>query len=172
MLNQLLGAFELVGGALRPIAARWETATLVVVDMQPAFFPQIDSDVLQQVSREICRAMRRGLPIVIVETKPHINGPTFRSLANLVKDYDRVGFARKRGMNGSRAILAVCRQRAFDVSRFRVCGVYTHYCVEETAVGLGQRRRSADVYVVKRACADPGGNNWSAFPLMANVFLV
>jgi len=172
MLTELRGAFEPIRRLLMSNIMVWINSTLVVVDMQPAFFPEIDTDVLTQVANEIRRAMRLGRAIVIVETNPHKYGSTFRSLLDLTAGYHRVAFARKRGMDGSRSVAKVCRRRGFDRRHFDVCGVYTHYCVEETAIGLGLRCPRSQVRVIKKACADPGGNNWPAFPTRANVCVV
>ncbi len=146
--------------------------TLVVVDMQPEFCPDSLSSVAAKVAAEIRYARERGLPIVIVEYKPKAYGSTHRSLTRLLDGYRNTVTVEKRGMDGSRAVLKACAGSGFSTALFRVCGVYTHYCVEETVIGLVKKRKRTAVSVVKRACSDPSGNRWECFPALANVQLV
>jgi nicotinamidase-related amidase len=166
MIKQLFTVVKLIAGAL--IATRDDTV-LVVVDMQPGFLPDggdpgspAAKRALLGVAREIKRAIRRGMPIVVVEYRRHAG--THPQLMQLLKGYARYRIAKKGQMDGSKGVLHACREMGLrQPPAFRVCGTYTHYCVEETVLGLSRKRRRSVVEVVRSACTDPSGNNWELF---------
>jgi len=180
MVRQLFG---LLAGALRKMIATVDDTVLVVIDMQPRFLPD-EGDLhspeamraLSGVAREITRAMRRGMPIILVEYKGY--QPTHPYLMRLLIEtgYERFKVVKKSQMDGSKAVIFGCRLlKLKSPLRFRVCGTYTHYCVEETVLGLARKRARSVINVVMSACTDPGGNRWFAFippGTRANVFLV
>jgi nicotinamidase-related amidase len=160
-----------------------DDSVLVVIDMQPRFLPDRGDTgspeamrALAGVAREIVRARRRGMPIVLVEYRRY--APTHPYLMRLLSepDYELYRVVRKGQMDGSKAVLFACRAMGIArPRRFRVCGTYTHYCVEETVMGLARKRPQALVQVVTAACTDPSGNRWFAFIpacTRANVSLV
>ena len=173
--------FGLLAGALRKVIATVDDTVLVVIDMQPRFLPDGGNlhspeamRALAGVAREIKRAMRRGMPIVLVEYKRYAS--THEYLKELLAGYKRVRVVKKAQMDGSKAVLFACRLLGLKhPRRFRVCGTYTHYCVEETVLGLSRKRPRSLIDVVKSACTDPSGNRWFAFipaGTRTNVFLV
>ena len=178
MVRQLFG---LLAGTLRAMMATVDDTVLVVIDMQPRFLPD-EGDLqspeamraLSGVAREIRRAMRRGMPIILVEYKRY--APTHEYLVELLAGYTRWRVVKKGQMDGSKAVLFACGLLGLKhPSRFRLCGTYTHYCVEETVLGLSRKRPRSLIDVVKSACTDPSGNRWFAFipaGTRANVFLV
>lgn len=180
MVRQLFG---LLAGALRALIATANDTVLVVIDMQPKFLPDggdLNSPeamrALSGVAREINRAMRRGMPIVLVEMKPFTATHAYLMRLITARGYTRFQVVKKTQMDGSKAVLYACRLLGLKQPlRFRVCGTYTHYCVEETVLGLSRNRRRSVIDVVKSACTDPSGNRWFAFipsATRANVFLV
>lgn len=180
MVRQLFG---LLAGALRAMIATVDDTVLVVIDMQPRFLPD-GGDLhspeamraLSGVACEIERAMRRGMPIILVEYKRY--RPTHPYLMRLLTDvgYERFKVVKKGQMDGSKAVIFGCGLlNVKQPRRFRVCGTYTHYCVEETVLGLASKRARSVIDVVMSACTDPSGNRWFAFipaGTRANVFLV
>jgi isochorismate hydrolase len=162
MLRKFLRPFQRLAAELILHITGWILPVLVVVDMQPEFCRECAPNALKSVAREIKRAMRWHQPIIFLECRPEDHGLTYKELRRLVKGYDRVVFVRKRGMNGSRHVLKACAKHGFCDKHFRICGVYTHYCIEETAMGIVRNKR-ARVDVVRRACNDPSGNDWSKF---------
>ncbi|HEY9869784.1 MAG TPA: isochorismatase family protein [Candidatus Obscuribacterales bacterium] len=171
MVKQLLHGFKLLAGGLRSMCATRNDTVLVVIDMQPRFLPDRGDTsspeamrALAGVAREIVRARRRGMPIVLVEYRRY--APTHPYLMKLLTEphYGRHRVVRKGQMDGSKAVLFACRAMGLGrPRRFRVCGTYTHYCVEETVLGLSRKRPQDVVEVVTSACTDPSGNRWFAF---------
>jgi nicotinamidase-related amidase len=171
MLRKILRTFQWLAAEVIIRIMGWVLPVLVVVDMQPEFCRDCDPTIRKNVAREIKRAMRWHQPIIIVQCRPDKNGLMYSELRRLVQGYDRVAFVRKRAMNGSRQVVKACRKQGFSAKYFRICGVYTHYCIEETALGLA-RRIGARVEVVREACNDPSGNEWWRFPQPPKVSLV
>jgi len=50
-------------------------------------------------------------------------------------------------------VIEVCRENGYSLTNFRVVGVWSDCCVEQTAVSLVEKLEDAFVRVVKRACS-------------------
>ncbi len=59
----------------------------------------------------------------------------------------------KNAEDGSEEVIETCRENGFSLTNFRVVGVYSDCCVEQTAVSLVEKLEGAFVRVVKRACS-------------------
>lgn len=133
-----------------------QDGTLVVVDMQDFFVKDcMNPDLVANVVAEVLMAMRKGWAIVLLECEPWRNGETITPIARLLEGS---GYLRKRRMSkdsedGSEEVLQACRENGFSLSYFRVVGVYSDCCVEQTAVSLVHKLEDAFVRVVKRACS-------------------
>lgn len=143
---------------IRPIrrTSSSQDGTLVVVDMQDFFVKDcMNPDLVANVVAEVLMAMRKGWAIVLLECEPWRNGETITPIARLLEGS---GYLRKRhiskdGEDGSEEVLQACRENGFSLSNFRVVGVYSDCCVEQTAVSLVHKLEGAFVRVVKRACS-------------------
>ncbi|MCC7530768.1 MAG: isochorismatase family protein [Candidatus Melainabacteria bacterium] len=134
-----------------------DDGTLVVVDLQRFFVNGcLNPHLVANVVREVTMAKRKGWAVVIVECEPWRNGKTITPIARLLSG--KSGYTRKRRMSkesedGSQQVIEACRESGFSLANFRVVGVYSDCCVEQTAVSLVEKLEGAFVRVVKRACS-------------------
>jgi hypothetical protein len=99
-------------------------------------------------------------------------GPIHPRVRQLLAGYKRVLMVGKEQWNGAREILKTCREFGFSTGNFRICGFYTHRCVQSTVRGLKVLMPECRIAVVKDACDDYEGNRWSTFPKLPGVFFV
>lgn len=134
-----------------------QDGTLVVVDMQDFFVKDcLNPDLVANVVAEVLMAKRKGWAIVLVECEPWRNGETITPIAQLLsgsRDYERKRRVSKDSEDGSQEVIKACRENGFSLDNFRVVGVYSDCCVEQTAVSLVHKLEDAFVRVVKRACS-------------------
>lgn len=168
LLSDAIGVFPATDDTL-PIELQ-APYTLVIVDMQPGFDASNHKPTIEACKRQILTAMQNGCPIVVLEMGCENNGQTHESLRQLLTGYDRFVRVSKEQSDGSRELLAACRNRWFPMHRFLVCGVNIHACVESTVRGLSNSMPAARIEVVKEACNDNWYIRWDRFYKAANVF--
>lgn len=134
-----------------------DDGTLVVVDLQPHFVRGCENPFLvANVAREVIMAKHKGWAIVLLEVEPLLLGDTLPAINRLLSGDSVYARARRRvksGEDGSDEVIEVCRENDFSLTNFRVVGVYSDCCVEQTAVSLVEKLAGAQVRVVKRACS-------------------
>lgn len=135
-----------------------QDGTLVVVDMQKFFVKDcMNPDLVANVVAEVLMAIHKGWAIVLLECEPWRNGETITPVAQLLTmggiDYARLRRKSKDAEDGSEEVIQACRESGFSLTSFRVVGVYSDCCVEQTAVSLVHKLEGAFVRVVKRACS-------------------
>jgi nicotinamidase-related amidase len=133
-----------------------DDSVLVVVDAQAGFLDKIDTDTALGVVDRVqwlCRvAHALGVPIVVTEEEPDVNGPTDpRIVAALPEGHPR----HVKAAFG----LAACPPILADVERpgrrqVVVVGLETDVCVAQSCLGL--IGRGHQVATVVDACAAPG----------------
>ncbi|HEY9774725.1 MAG TPA: hypothetical protein V6C81_13270 [Planktothrix sp.] len=148
--------------------------TLAVIDPQLYCLPSKEDlpgyGPLLEVEREIATAKQLGCDIVIV-IYPEM-GPINPRINQLLRGYNRVIRVEKQQWIGARQLLAGCREFGFNTNFFRVCGWYTHRCLQTTVQGLSRALPNCRIQVVKKACDDIEQNRWNTFPKLNNVELV
>lgn len=130
---------------------------LVVVDMQPGFaaakYPLIENNCL----REIKKAINDCADIVFLEYTHH--GKTLPGLKLAVKGYHHAKFVAKTRDDGSAEVQNVVTENSFMISRFRVVGINTDWCVRATVEGLRNRFPNSSIEVIADAC-DSNDDHW------------
>jgi nicotinamidase-related amidase len=122
--------------------------TLVVVDFQYEFKASRKRKTIEACKNAIIKAINDEAVIVFLE---YIGcGRTMKSLFNLVDTYESVHFIRKVGCDGSLEIKVI--ENMLATEHFRVCGVNTDACVEETVLGLNSEYPEAVIEVLEQAC--------------------
>jgi len=131
--------------------------TLVVVDMQQFFVNGcLNPHLVANVVAEVLVAILKGWAIVLLECEPWRNGETITPIARLLSGssgYARTRRKSKDAEDGSQQVIEMCRENGYSLTNFRVVGVYSDCCVEQTAVSLVEKLEGASVRVVKRACS-------------------
>ncbi len=144
-------------GSISQMHSRHQDGTLVVVDMQTFFVKGcLNPRLVANVMKEVLRAKRKGWAIVLLECEPWRNGETITPVAQLLEgssNYARTRRKSKDAEDGSEEVIETCRENGFSLTNFRVVGVYSDCCVEQTAVSLVEKLEGAFVRVVKRACS-------------------
>ena len=133
-----------------------EDGTLVVVDMQKFFVKDcMNPYLVVNVLWEVLMALLSGWDIVLLECEPWRNGKTIMPVALLSGSGGHAHMRRrsKDGEDGSAEVIEACLDGGFSLTNFRVVGVYSDCCVEQTAVSLAEKLDGAFVRVVKRACS-------------------
>ncbi len=134
-----------------------QDGTLVVVDMQTFFVKGcLNPRLVANVMKEVLEAKRKGWAVVLLECEPWRNGDTITPVAQLLEgsnNYVRMRRKSKDAEDGSEEVIETCRENGFSLTNFRVVGVYSDCCVEQTAVSLVEKLEGAFVRVVKRACS-------------------
>lgn len=139
---------------------RTQDTTLVIVDMQPSFASS--ALVLPDVMDEVKLALQNDWAIVILEF--YNQGPTYPCILELVKQSRRHAVETKFKNGGEREIKIACRKLDLPTARFRVCGVNTHACVNDTVIGIAKTYAQSVIFVVQNACAHTlRQNNWRKF---------
>lgn len=156
---------------------------LVVVDMQMKFAAALAPWLLDAVESEIRRANDDQWSIVALELltgNPLVfYGNTHQRLMDAARtrkqhesDPQRFFMRVKVTWDGSSRVEDVCRLQGYQPRRFRVCGVKSRHCVQDTAVGLARAYPDSIVEVVKAACNQDLDHDWNTFPVMENLRLV
>ncbi len=133
-----------------------EDGTLVVVDMQKFFVKDcMNPNLVVNVLWEVLMALLKGWAIVLLECEPWRNGKTITPVALLSGSGGHAHMRRrsKDSEDGSEEVIDACLNGGFSLTNFRVVGVYSDCCVEQTAVSLVEKLEGAHVHVVKRACS-------------------
>ena len=136
--------------------------TLIVIDCQDYFLKNgIGDIVLPGVKKQIKDAIRRNDHIVFVEfvdnaksyydKKSNRDDPTNYELLELVKGYNKVHFVYKNISDGGNRIVKVLRNKKLPRSNIKICGVYTEFCVKETAMTMAKILKKTSLYIIKSA---------------------
>lgn len=144
----------------RELLKQKQDTTLVIVDMQTSF--AASARVLYEVMREIEIALQNDWAIVILEY--YNQGPTYDCIIARAKQSRRFSVETKFTDGGGREVFAACRRLNLPTRRFRVCGVNTHACVNQTVRNLSRIFKHSVILVVQKACAhNLRQNNWPKF---------
>lgn len=128
--------------------------TLVIIDMQVGFEAANYQDVIEGCAKEIKRARKAGMPIMLVEYDDF--GDTQSALLNLVEGYRKCIVATKYDDDGSYEVGQWLKRKNWPSDNLRVCGVNAWCCVRETIWGLlcRDKHKNMRIKLVKSACGD------------------
>jgi len=121
-----------------------EKAALVIIDIQEKLFPYVKDQIILQrnVSKLAETAKLLDVPVIVTEHYPKGLGRTIPSVANLVKEAKKI----------EKTSFGCCGDEKFnkavkktDRKQIIICGVETHICVAQTAMGL--KNGGYDVYL-------------------------
>ena len=154
-----------------------EGTTLVIVDMQPDLPASNEEWLKGAVYQEIMMARGEDSGIVILEymhpNPPRHLGDTYQYLVSAAAgNCDVFAMRVKATLDGSERVADAVADKLMPTSRFRVCGVNVHGCIQETVLGLAERYPNSIIEVVGYACNDINGINWDRFKLPSNVQVV
>lgn len=131
---------------------------LCIVDVQSDRFlgykPAMNPILIDRVVDEINKAKRKRDIITVTEFVGR--GDTDAKILDSLDNYDRVHYTCKDSRDGSKELSEIFTQEysCTDTEKIYVCGVYTHYCVRDTAEGLAKRLPYATVTVLEDASND------------------
>lgn len=115
------------------------------------FFIHSTDEVVPPVCALATEWMNASRPIVLVEYED--SGPTVQPLLDLITGYEHLAIVEKACANGAPQVLEACCSRAFNQSKFVVCGVAYGCCVAATARELAVLNTAAEV-TVRVDCTD------------------
>ena len=124
---------------------------LLIIDMQNGFETSKDPKTRQNVIAQIKRAMKKGLPIFLVEFTPKQYGKTSKYITRVVANYDNVHYIEKNRDDGGRQIMDYLSNHNIDIKHFITCGVNISFCVASTVRRL-IRDYKKKVLIIKNAC--------------------
>ncbi len=122
--------------------------TLVVVDMQTQFRASRKRKTINACKEAIVQAINDEAIIVFLEFLGC--GRTMKSLFDLTDTYENVFFVRKEGCDGSAEIKIL--NDVLHVEHFKVVGVNTDMCVEETVFGINEVYPEAVIEIIEQGC--------------------
>lgn len=126
--------------------------TLVVIDAQTGEWSANKEELLCALERQIKIARERGWAIVFLVTQPWRKGQVFERLTKLVEGYPRTFTRYKAFDNGAGELVDVCYDFRYPTGMFRVCGVNTDKCVQDTIKGVLKALPQAGIRVIAEAC--------------------
>ena len=106
---------------------------LCLIDLQDEFRDSITSGLIENVKKEVSKAVRMNRDIVVVLYRGC--GPLIREVANLIRTYPHQHTVWKRDDNGGSEVTAVMAMRPQHI---RVCGVNTDACVGDTVSSMSE----------------------------------
>ena len=129
---------------------------LVVVDMQPLFRASLKPGLAALVAGQVQQAVKDGMPVIILECYPQVNGATENSILAKLAGYDSLKHIvlSKRSSGGGKEVYDACQLLDFPTAAFRFCGVNTTDCVFHTAQEVSWRYPDAAICLVEAACGD------------------
>ena len=131
--------------------------TLLIVDIQPEFRSAVTKKVKEICKNEIQRAIDTNAGIIFLEYND--SGRTMSGLTRITKGYKKVHIIQKEDNDGSSEVRKAVTRFKLPKRKFRVCGVNTDACVEETVIGLSYSAvRGSNIEVVASGCWSIGGH--------------
>jgi nicotinamidase-related amidase len=124
---------------------------LLIIDMQNGFWAAKDKETRKNVIIQCERAMKRGLPIFIVELRPKKYGHTSRYITRVVEKYNNVHFIEKHKDDGGKAVMDYLKTQNIEIKHFITCGVNISFCLAETVRRLIWEYKKK-VLIVMNAC--------------------
>jgi nicotinamidase-related amidase len=117
-----------------------DRTALVVVDVQESFRPVIDGfdDLTRQTAILVQGARVLGLPVVVTEQYPSGLGPTVPEIAEHLDGVERL----------PKTVFSAPEADGFDLGgrdQALVCGIESHICVMQSALGLLERGVEVEV---------------------------
>lgn len=148
---------------------------LMIVDMQDYFLdcpvtcgcnPEwIPTSLVDRIIQRVRRSIKNNEWILVVQFEcpgSEAEWPLNACLAEALKSYKKVTHIRKRERNGAGPALASIRRHKIEM--VEVCGVYTTYCVHDTAQGLIERK--IPCFVNLDLCSEPWSDKESCLSTM------
>lgn len=124
---------------------------LLIIDMQNGFPTSKDKKTRKNCIAQIKRAMKKGLPIFIIEFTPDQYGKTSKYITRVVANYDNVHYIEKHHDDGGREVMGYIETNNIDIKHFIACGVNISFCVAETVRRLIEKYNKK-VLIIRNAC--------------------
>lgn len=112
-----------------------ETTGLIVVDIQGKLARLVHNSklLIENCEKLIRGSQTLGLPIIFLEQNPDKLGATADELSRIIKSFNPITKFSFNGCNEPNFISALQKEK---VETWLVCGIESHICVYQTAVGL------------------------------------
>lgn len=125
--------------------------TLLVIDMQQWFFQthQYTKAVTNCIA-EVKHAIRAKANIIILQFAGA--GKTIYPITNLTCWYDSVYYGNKNIQDGSSWVKELVDEYKLSTKLFRITGVQTNLCVQDTVEGLSHLYPKSNIHIIKDAC--------------------
>lgn len=143
--------------------------TLVVIDMQEAFYAARNPYTLHNVIREIKRARKNKCGIVVVRYEN--SGCLLYRISQALDNYHNIDYVWKNTNDGGPEVYDSIVSNYFNHDKIVVCGVNTDACVCETVETLCGYLPYTQIEVVEDACNSIDFNDFSWISDLSNVFL-
>jgi hypothetical protein len=129
--------------------------TLLVIDVQSYFEAANSRRLIRNCKREIRQAIKDKAAILLVEYDSC--GRSSACIAKMVENYNRGFVIIKDDDDGSSEIFDAVNRFDLPRSRFKVAGVNTDACVQDTVTGLvnrlkRQKKKRLSIVVIADAC--------------------
>jgi nicotinamidase-related amidase len=128
-----------------------KTTGLLIIDMQNGFDTSKDINTRKNCIAQVKRAMKKGLPIFLVEFSPNFYGKTSKYITRVIGNYENVHYIEKHSNDGGTQIMNYLDTNNIDIKHFIACGVNISFCVAETVSRL-IRKYKKKVLIIKNAC--------------------
>lgn len=166
------------------------TQLLVLIHLQPGIVEWAPLALIDRVKELVADYNRQGFPIFVLELDSY--PPTCAWLDSLLRDYEKFHCLRGESTDGSSLIahamcqgpLAASNTSLETVSgmarldclkadgiKIAVGGLFSYACVFDTVSGLSRCLHGAELTVIRSACDDYLGGDWSAFQSLPGVSL-
>jgi hypothetical protein len=142
-------------------------STLIVIDMAPAhtrYLPKSSKSILfTNVQLQLNKAVTEKKPVIVQVLPDPSLGDDFNYTHNFVtgalKNHTYKSRSQKDSNDGSKEILKICRQKGYPTQRIQLCGLFTNFCIRDTAVGLAKALPKSIIEVMRHACASTNPND-------------
>lgn len=124
---------------------------LLIIDMQNGFSTSKDRKTRKNCIIQIKRAMKKNLPIFIIEFTPERYGKTSKYITRVVGNYKNLHYIEKNTDDGGRQIMDYIKSHNLDIKHFIACGVNISFCVASTVRRLIEKY-GKKVLVIRNAC--------------------
>lgn len=121
------------------------------------------------VMLQIDRAIAQEMPVIVQDyPDPSVAEElncTHDFVTSALDNYPYKCFVTKHANDGSAGIIETCNKLGFPLRRIQLCGLFTNFCIRDSAVGLAQALPESTIEVMRTACAstNPDDENTECF---------
>lgn len=131
---------------------------LLIIDVQKCYIPKSTTPVVENIKKEIARAIGHNELIVFLEYTDifgnmQVKDMTHLDLLSMVANYNRAFLVRKTDIDGSEEVCKLLHDlHRSDESIIRIVGTETECCVASTVNSLADKLPSSTIIVIGDGC--------------------